>query len=401
MVIVHPARVIAHGAEARVEADIELNGRRQALWYSVQREYEQYLSPSQLDPFVLGILLLAMKHGQDVSVRGAMSEKLLFNLTHFYIPILRLVMPYLKKVSACPDSLSRGGPCANGVVTGFSAGVDSFCVLHDHFFHSDRFPGYKVSHLVFSNVGSHGEHRHDEARALFNARYDLLKDYPASIGLKLVKIDSNLSEHLNWDFDQTHTIRNVAAVMVLQSLFSKYLFASGYRYQDCFTGPTTSMAYSDPVAVHLLSTENTECISTGCQYSRVEKTRLIGGIEGPSRLLNVCVSLHARGHNCSACYKCQRTLFTLDMLGQLDKYAAVFDLEAWRKTRRRYITRQLLTCKKDTLMLELLEYARENGYPFSLAQRVEARARRLCSPWVRRVRKVLTSFKRRAPRVRP
>jgi hypothetical protein len=83
---------------------------------------------------------------------------LYYNLSNYYIPILRLVMPSLNPVTIRPESLDDGNSyaCAGGVVTSFSAGIDSFCTIHDHLI-ADVPPHFRLTHLVFSNVGSKGQ----------------------------------------------------------------------------------------------------------------------------------------------------------------------------------------------------------------------------------------------------
>ena len=205
-------------------------------------------------------------------------------------------MPSLHPVKILPKSLDndKGYTCKDGVVTGFSGGVDSFCTIKDHYF-DNTLPSYKITHLIFNNVGSHGGKNPEEARKLFNQRYEVVKGFTQDVGIEFIKIDSNLTDLLNMKFQQTHTCRNASAVLQFQKLFGKYLYASAYPYKDCYTDKTYDIAYTDPIAIHLLSTETLECISSGCQYSRVEKTERISDLEYATRYLNVCVKRDANG----------------------------------------------------------------------------------------------------------
>ena len=69
--------------------------------------------------------------------------------------------------------------------------------------------------------------------------------------------------------------------------------------------------------------------------TRLEKVKLVGGFEPSFDSLDVCVGdpthrSNSERPNCSDCYKCRRQLVTLDLLGVLDSYETVFDIENYR-----------------------------------------------------------------------
>ena len=142
-------------------------------------------------------------------------------------------------------------------------------------------------------------------------------------------------------FQKTHVFRNLSAILLLQGLFGKYFYASAYHHKDCHFRETYDLAYTDPAAVHLLSTETLRSISTGCQYTRVEKTAKVTDWAVAQRYLNVCVNADARGRNCSRCEKCCRTLLTLELLGKLELLRGVFDIEKYRTVRAAFLSKCL------------------------------------------------------------
>lgn len=364
--IIHPTELLANGNRVRIQSKFESIRGTSYLWYEVDHKYEKYLTTEKLDGFLVGLLLQAMKDGEDIRVLGAVSQKLFFNLSTYYINIAHLIVPGLKKIKIKPEALDYGDSysCANGVVTGFSAGVDSFCTVYDHLL-SDSPPDYKITHFVFNNVGSHGQKDCTAARKLFNARYELAKSFPDDVGLDFLRIDSNLTEILKLAFQKSHVTRNASALLVLQKLFAKYYYASTYRYEDSYIRETHDVAHADPMTIHLLSTETLECISTGCQHSRVEKTKRIADLNAARHWLNVCVRPSDDGKNCSICHKCCRTLATLEMLGRLQEFGEVFDLDRWRRIRTKYLL-HLLSLKNDDFSNEIKEYARRSNYSFGL-----------------------------------
>ena len=395
---INKIEIIERDNDIRIQSSIEYAGKKQCLWYAVDKRYGKYITTEKLDGFVVGLLLLAMMRKEDMEIDGAISEKLYYHLTTYYMHILKIIIPSLHTINLLPRNLDEGKSyhCQNAVVTGFSGGIDSFCTVIDHLINNQP-ANYRITHLLFNNVGSHGEWDAVTSRNLFNQRYDMLKPFSKKVGLEFMKVDSNLSELLHFDFQLSHFLRNLSPVLLFQKLFSKYYYSGAYRYQDCFVGPTYATAYSDPIDIHLLSTETLECILTGSQYSRVQKTIKVSEVESSYKWLNVCVRTDRNWTNCSVCWKCCRTLLTLEIIGKIEKYRGVFDLDKYWKVRNGYI-RYVLRHRHNPLHREILEYAKKKGFKFPLAHACIAYVSLIFfpPPLEQRVRKMLSdSFKQR------
>ncbi len=345
------AELVERGREVQLRTTVEMEGQKRHLWYGVEPRYGDYLTPERLDPFLVGLLIPAMMAGEDIRLEGPISEKLYWNLTHHYMRIMTSVIPTLRSVRILPAEVRPERPIQRpvGVATGFSGGIDSFCVLADHFY-DETLPGHKVSHLVFNHVVAD--------RALSRDRYERLRPAAEELGLPFIWIDSNLDDFYRIKHEQTHTPRNLSAVLSLQRLFGEYLYASGLRFEDCFVGPAHDTAYSDPFAVPLLSTETTECISSGSQYSRVQKTLRVSEVELSYRYLDVCTGRRGQG-NCGVCWKCARTLLTLDLLDKTALYQRVFPIDRYRAAHRRCIAKVL--AKNNPVTCEIVLLAKEKG----------------------------------------
>lgn len=344
----------------RIESCLEFAAGSESLWYDFDARFGDALVTTRLDGFAVAALLIAMERGErELVIEGPISERLFHNLTCQLVPILRLVVPTLHDVSMRPDALDRSGePKGSGVVTGFSGGVDSFCTIADYL-NPSTLSGYRLTHLLFCNVGANGSGIGSER--VFAERWNLIKDVAADVGLEMVRVNSNIDTLVATRFERTHVLRNASAVLLLQGLVGKYFYSSTYRFQDCYIGESSDLAYADPAAVHLLSTESLESISTGCQYSRVEKTRRAISIPQTRQMLNVCVMpLTGTGRNCARCFKCLRTLATLELLGQLEAFEQVFDLGVYRRrgVRDQYLM-MLPARTKDPFIREILELARQ------------------------------------------
>ncbi|MBR8831077.1 MAG: hypothetical protein Cpurp_07730 [Chlorogloea purpurea SAG 13.99] len=338
-------------------AFVEYSQGKKEVWYSINKKYGQFLSNESSDTFLIGLLVLAMKQNEDIYIEGKVSEKLFYNLTNYLVKILTLLIPSLHQIKIFPQELTQENLVKpiQGVATGFSGGIDSFCTFIDHF--QENTPtSYKITHLLLNNVGSHGE----GGQQLFEKRYQRLYMFAQEYELPFISINSNLHEILPRNFQTTHTTRNISAILLLPKLFTKYYYSSAHKYEDCIIKESPDGAVIDPAAIHLLSTENTECISAGCQYSRVEKTLKVSEFEPSYRYLDVCVNAVEDAENCSQCWKCARTLLTLEILGKHELYDRVFNLDKYYEIKTSYI--QSLRDSSSPLTKEVIELALSRGY---------------------------------------
>lgn len=361
MIISKPELTRSNGL-ARYSARINHALGDKTLDYSIQEEFSELMS-DRADAALLALLIPAMSRGESIRVEGAVSEHLYHHLSGPYQHILKSIMPCLQLVELSADQIVNSSYDGKGVITGFSGGVDSYCTLADYFY-SEVSPGFKVTHLIYNNVGSHGNKTNPEI--LFNDRYEALRPVADRIGLPFIKVNSNLDQfycdHLH--FMQTHTARNTSVALLLQKGIGLYLYGSAYAYPEVFIGETDSMAHSDLMALPMLSTESLRALSVGSEYTRAEKTIRVAGVEDSYTSLDVCVGDEVAG-NCSKCVKCLRTLLTLDIAGELDKYSAVFDLDVYHQHKDSYCSRILIS--RAPLEREIALLASKKAFRFPLS----------------------------------
>lgn len=357
MMYINQPKISKNQGKTKITSIVKYSQGEKELWYSLESEYGELLTTENADAFLIGLLLLGMKYKEDIYIDSMISEKLFYNLTNYVIKILTILIPSLHEIKIHPKGLnSKKIPQqSQGVSTGFSGGIDSFCTFIDHF--NPNVPkNYKITHLILNNVGSHGKGDQE----LFEKRYQRLLGFANEYELPLIKINSNLHQILEMNFQNTHTARNVSAILLLQKLFSKYYYASAHKYQDCILKESPDGAVIDPIAIHLFSTETTEFISTGCQYSRVEKTIKVADFEPSYRYLDVCVNAVKTAENCSQCWKCARTILTLEILGKQTLYDQVFDFNKYGAIRGKYI--DSLKDNPSPLAQEVLELGKITNY---------------------------------------
>jgi hypothetical protein len=377
------------GDHVIVSAEFNIGGETNSLWFKVEEKYRQFVVVERADAFLVGLLYFAMQRGEDIRIHAPVSEKLFYNLTTYLIPAIALANPRFSIIKVIPDSLeSESINIQNAVGTGFSGGVDSFCTIVEHLTNALCPPHYRLSHLTFFNVGSHGDYGGATASELFNKRLQELKEFPHEVGLKFVSVDSNIADILQLNFAATHSLRSMAPVLLLQKLFRVYYYSSGYRMDDfrIKNAAADSSAY-DILNMAMLATESTDLYSSGCQHTRVEKTAIIADYEPCWRFLNVCV---LDKDNCSSCFKCMRTLLTLDIIGKIGNFAHVFDLALYQKNKNRYIS-EVLSHRGDYIMKDIYTEMQSRSFDVPIRSRYLTYRGKLLSP----VKRLLYAFGRK------
>jgi len=360
LIIYEPQKIVKDD-EVIIKAAFDSNNKRQELWFSFNKRYENYIITENADAFLVGLLLLAMKNGENIDVQAQVSAKLYYQLNHYLINALNLANNDWKKINIRVKSINDKDLCIKpSAGTGISCGVDSFATIYDHLNEVDNF---RIKYFTFFNAGSHGDFGGDKARRVFKDRLKLVKSYADDINKQIIEIDTNLNEILMMNHQQTHTIRDVACVLNLQKLFRYYYYASAYRFNH-FKLNQNDMADYDILLLSLLSTESTTFYSAVSQYTRVERTRNITEYPYTYKYLNVCTAASKTGRveNCSVCNKCLRTQITLDLLGKLDLYQDVFDLKKYSNKKEKYVGQILSQKNSDIFSKEIYSLIKNKNY---------------------------------------
>lgn len=325
--IIHLGMPFITTQSGRTRISCVMGAEDSVLWYEVEEAFTSYLSTDTSDAFLVAALVPAIERGQDIRVSGPISAKLYYNLSNYLIPVLSnyLRRPRKTRIFAnflLSTPLQRG----TGVAAGFSGGIDSFCNFYDH--SGGRVPQeFALTHFLFNNVGSHGQRGAAEDRAVFSSRHKQLQDCAAALGKPLLAVDSNLDQFFGGKFQLTHTLRNATVALLMQEAFAKFMYSSGYALDETRVGPDYNMSRLDPVILPWLSTERLECIASGGQHTRVDKTARVIDIPASRQYLDVCVTpsnAPAGFSNCGMCWKCVRTAITLKAYGRLGDYGRIF-----------------------------------------------------------------------------
>lgn len=351
----------------RVQAIFEVNGEKDALWYEVEEKYGEYLTTERADGFLIGLLFYGMKHGIDIEVEAPVSKKLYYTINKYLVPLISEIHGYKSIKIHCTDLVSEPLSNNKGVGTGLSCGIDSFSTIVDHL-EKECPDSYQITHFTFFNVGSHGSAGGENARNLFRERAENAKEFANAYGKDLIIVDSNISEVLMLSFQTTHTLRSMSAAVILQKLFGTYYYSSTVHAKN-FKLSKDDTAYYDIFNLSMLSTESINLFSSCSTKTRVDKTRMVANFPLSYKYLDVCV---ISKDNCGKCFKCLRTLFTLDLLGEIDKFSSVFDLDAYYSKKHDYISHILANYKSDLFIKEIYDEMLKQNYKIPTDSKISA-----------------------------
>jgi hypothetical protein len=291
----------------------------------------------------IALLIPAMRAGKSLVIRHSVSALLLYFMRTDLQDLLIHFDKGLTKVAIeadiAPAKPREASPMRIG--TGFSAGVDSFSALRT-FRQAGIAPKLDVTDLLTFSVGAFGQRAGKTAREAFAAAAQRTAAHAEEFGLHSHSVKSNLTIFYagtpGLEFARTHTFRNASAAALFERELDLYLYASGISYPDLNLSARYDTAHIDPILLPLLSTPELRFVSAGAGTDRTRKTEMLADDPAAQKMLDVCVTpapkraaMVGLGKNCSQCWKCYRTMVTLDALGKLDSFSAIFDVAHFRK----------------------------------------------------------------------
>lgn len=356
LTIYQPEKVNING-KVRLQAKFEFAGAENVLWYETDEKFGRYMTTERIDAFLVGLLWLGIRNGVNIKVNGPLSAKLFYGLNHYLIPLIAQIYRYKPIQVQCDYLISNPLPNEGAVGTGLSCGIDSLCTIYEHL--DKGVPeNYKITHLTFFNTGSNEMMGSKQwQQKIFLERAAWSNACAKELGKELMIVDSNINDILKMSFVRTHTLRNISALLVFQKLFHVYYYSSGYQTLNAkFNQDSASY---DAISLPLLSTENVTFYSAGSNLSRVEKTKMVSDFELSYKYLNVCLF---KIKNCGRCLKCKRTLLTMDILGSIEKYRNIFNLDAFYKLKDSYINEVLQSRNSDILFKDIYDEMVRRNY---------------------------------------
>jgi len=273
---------------------------------------------------------------------------------------------------------------------GCSLGIDSLSAIYTHIDTPDT-RNYQITHLTYFNVGSHGYKDVEANRRSWLHDLVNVEKFAESVGLPVVKIESNVWELFEgFNFDQSGNLINMATVLIMQKLFGRYLYGSNYpmtatHFTDVCSG------YFESLMIPVVSTESTELVVANADMARSDKTELVIRHPLSRKFLYVCwkelivnnnlnhpiAKIKDKFLNCTRCDKCLRTCTQLDILGVLDEFGEIFDLKHYRGVRTSYLARCIAFKNNNEFFSDIVDMAARHGYKIPVKSRIMAYAYKL------------------------
>jgi hypothetical protein len=358
--------LLNNDGKTRLISDIKTDSDEFSLWYEVEEKYAQYLVTERCDPFVLvllpWIMMKASKIQQKIILEceGRISAKLLHQLSNYYIPVLSDAISYYSAIQVNAEADAGKLPCAEAVGTGISGGVDSSYTIAKY--KDNPLQTYRLTHVVYNNIGTYGGFDSEAEIKLQDKTRQIAQD----TGLEYIMVTSNVCLTLySAAYPPIVPAVFLSVALALQKLFSTYYYSSGLSAKD-FILSEVDAAYYDLLNVHCFSTENISFYSSGIELTRLKKLDYIADILFAQNNLFVCIDTNSKGDNCGNCAKCTRTMAQLEVLGKLNKFDIVFDVDAFRKNEGYHWGYVLLKSKRDRFCKEIVELYLKKNKHFSI-----------------------------------
>ena len=225
--------------------------------------------------------------------------------------------------------------------TSLSCGVDSLSTIYNHYA-KEKDPDYKINALFLFDCGAYGHYRLPDTHQKYLYEYQSNKPMADELNLPIYQVISNIHafpRSMEWGGHGFNAgawgiLATSSCMLSLQGTLKRYYIPSTLGYEEIkdfgkYYRDYDMAMFCESYLVPLLNTECLELIPDGCQYKRTQKTANIANWEIARKYLNLACKKD--GINCGYCWKCMRTLATLEAIGKLEDFAPIFDLAAYRK----------------------------------------------------------------------
>lgn len=346
------SRSPGRGDRTRAAVDVRIgNSPSEEIWIDVPARHAPELHRGP-DPWLLLLLPMAAVSGRTLVLPGPVDSRLLANAREL-LRIWDAWYPWTEPVRLDVPEGSPSPPSAGGRTGAFfSGGVDSFFTILRHAEGTVDPDRRESPDDLLTVCGFDIPVRREAAcQRVFGTTAAVAE----ALGMEPVTLNTNLRAS-SWDdrvpwADLGFGAALAACAHLLGGRSRRALIPAGSGYYRM--GPHGC----HPLTTPLMSSDCLELVHDGAAATRVEKTRRVARSELARSHLRVCWR-SGTDRNCSRCEKCYRTMLTLDLLGELDRFGT-FERDRFRVDRVRHI---LARKESDAIFLEqIADLARERG----------------------------------------
>lgn len=256
------------GDEIYIYALVKRSGKDEAVWFSVDTGYEEYLTDERADAFVVGLLMMAMRTDMDIVCEAPVTRRLRYQLNHYLIPMLAANLKGLHPIKIWAEVTDDVLPCAGAVGMYWTDDVNSKYALKKHLNISEQ--DCRPTHLLITNHGALDEGNRPEA--LRKQAADLKHNIAEEGKLSVIGVDSNVHELQPEPFPAVSTLLQASAVLALQKLFGVFLKPAAYEFSK-FSFDENDCSHYDLATLGCLETDTTVFYSAGGGYSKEQKLK--------------------------------------------------------------------------------------------------------------------------------
>jgi hypothetical protein len=348
---------------AKIDSERKEMNFPENLWFSV-RNSDEHIYPNTLDAFVIGMLPIAMKIKEDITLEGPVSSRLAYGITHYQAILSSWWPQVFTPINIHYKALDiEQDPRVTGTICTFSGGVDSFYSVLKHLPSEMENPSYQLTHAMMINGFDqlNDPDREGSSQIMFDIYAPLLDSW----GVKLLMVDTNLRIFRDVVFPRKELPLSQANPLsacahIFGKVCSRFLLAGHAAYRHTKMLPSGS----HPVLDHHLGSDALQIIHADSNATRAEKIAYIANYSEVQKNLRVCfgaIDFHKsdRGFevkNCCKCEKCLRTFIVLDILGKAEQSRSFRDPNNFNDK----VCFNLLITSKPEFLIENLELAKQH-----------------------------------------
>lgn len=304
--ILSPPEISEIGDEIQISVEVKFEKKQKfpkKLWFRFPKQYQPMMSIDS-DPFLVGLILLAMNLKESIHVQGSVSKRVFSGLKEYQKIYQQWFPDLFETIEISCDHLRDDAPPKNRTqACAFSGGVDSFFTLIQL--------RENLTHVLFM-AGF------DMPLNLSKSIQDLTSKYAVLIkkfGIQWISGSTNIRNFVNRvDWTNAHGQALAASALFFKESWNQFYIPSSYTLKSYPKWGT------HPQLDFLLSSETMEFIHHGAESNRVNKLERIVQVPESYEHLRVCWIQDLGLKNCANCEKCIRTMIALKILKSLHLY---------------------------------------------------------------------------------
>lgn len=275
------------------------------LWIEIPANLET--EENDCDPFLMMLLMEAMREKLSIKIHGTVDQELLSNLTEFQKFWHRCRPTTFAEVPIEVAAVTHGRPVNERAICTFTGGLDSSCSVWRH---SQQLRGHRNRRIDLACM-LHGADIPLSNRSGFTAAFKKAAETLESVGIKLAAARTNFREISRVNWEDSHGTVIGATLSCFKPMAGIGLIASGKPYDNLRMAAWGSSPITDP----LLSSSTFRVIHDGADQDRSEKAQELLGWEHALRNLRVCWAGSKVDQNCGHCHKCILTKLNFMVMG--------------------------------------------------------------------------------------